>query len=233
MLRLISVPYFKKWIQPVIPICFVISLTLITYGLVGGLFLSPPDHQQGEGFRIIYVHVPCAFLSLGIYTFIFFASCAYLIWHLKIADLLAFSAAPLGAIFTVLALMTGALWGKPMWGTFWVWDARLTSELILLFLYLGYLGLRSAMQAHPWGSKACALIGVVGMINVPIVHYSVQWWNTLHQGPTLSKFEMPSIAPSMLYPLLAMIFGFTFLTVAYVLYAAKLELLKRELQEIC
>lgn len=183
---------------------------LLLYGVIGGLFLAPPDYQQGDSFRIIYVHVPAAFLSLAIYSVIFVNSIIFLVWHLKVADIIAKASAAMGATYTAIALVTGSFWGKPMWGTWWIWDARLTSELILFFLYLGYLGLRSAIKEPKRAGAACAILAIIGMIDIPIIHFSVEWWATLHQGPTLAKFAKPSIAKEMLYPLLAMIGGFTF-----------------------
>jgi heme exporter protein C len=184
------------------------SLLFMGYGLIGGLFLSPPDYQQGEAFRIIYVHVPSSFMSLFIYTIIGIQSLVFLIWRIKVCDLIAHASASIGAIFTLIALLTGALWGKPMWGTWWVWDARLTSELILLFLYAGYKGLREAIPNRDKAALFSAILALMGLIDIPIIHFSVEWFNTLHQGATLSKFAKPSIAPSMLYPLLAMCVGF-------------------------
>lgn len=223
--------YFTPWV------CLLCAI-LMVYGMVGGLFLAPDDYQQGAAYRIIYIHVPCAFLSLSIYTIIFLCGSIYLIWRIKIADIIAAASAQLGAIYTLIALLTGALWGKPMWGTFWVWDARLTSELVLLFLYLGYMGLRSAITETERAAKASAILAVVGMVDIPIVHFSVEWWATLHQGATLSKFAKPSIAPEMLYPLLAMITGFFFFYGALLLVRVRSEILKREwrtqwVQDLC
>lgn len=180
---------------------------LLTYGLIGGLFVAPPDYQQGDAYRIIYIHVPFAILSLMFYTAIGCLSFAYLVWRVKLAESIAYSLAPIGAIMTFLALVTGAIWGKPMWGTWWIWDARLTSELILLFLYLGYIALYDAIKAYHPKSIAPSILAVVGVIDIPIIHYSVYWWQTLHQGATITKFAKPAIDKSMLYPLLAMIVG--------------------------
>ena len=185
------------------------AAVLMAYGLYGGLVLAPADYQPGEAFRIIYVHVPSAWLSLFVYTSMAVAGAVALIWRMKLAEIYVTAAAPLGASFTALALITGMLWGKPMWGTYWVWDARLTSELILLFLYLGVMALGGAWDDPRRGARAASVLAVVGVINVPIVHYSVEWWNSLHQGPTVTKFDQPSIAPEMLWPLLAMALGFT------------------------
>lgn len=207
----------KKWLSlqstydglgKVLPWLGLMSGLFLVFGLVGGLWLAPADYQQGNAFRIIYVHVPSAFWSLGVYSVMFACSIVYLLWRVKLADIVASASASLGATFTLIALVTGAFWGKPMWGTWWIWDARLTSELILFFLYLGYLGLRSAISDQHRSAKAGAVLALLGMIDVPIIHFSVEWWATLHQGPSLSRFARPSIANEMLYPLLAMIVGF-------------------------
>lgn len=187
-----------------LPYLTVISILLFAYGLIGGLLLAPPDYQQGDGFRIIYVHVPSAFLSMLTYVAMAICVLVSLIWRIKLADIMVRSAAPLGASMTALALITGSLWGKPMWGTFWIWDARLTSELLLLFLYLAYMALYNAFANPQQASKAANILLLVGVVNIPIIHYSVYWWNTLHQGSSLTLTHS-DIAPSMLYPLLAMI----------------------------
>jgi len=185
------------------------SLACIAAGAYGGLVLAPADYQQGDAFRIIYVHVPSAYLSMMVYVLLASASAIGLIWRIKLAHAVAASAAPVGASFTFLALVTGAIWGQPMWGTWWVWDARLTSELILLFLYFGYMLLRAAFDDIGKADRASAVLALVGVGNIPIIHYSVVWWSTLHQGPTISKLDNPSITADMLWPLLAMILGFT------------------------
>jgi heme exporter protein C len=176
--------------------------------MIGGLILAPADYLQGEGFRIIYVHAPCAFLSLFIYAVMAAAAVAGMVWRLKLAFLVMRHSAPIGAGFTLLALITGSLWGKPMWGTWWIWDARLTSELILLFLYIGIMLFQSAMSQKRASGHATAILVLVGFVDIPIIHYSVYWWNTLHQGSTLKVFAPSAIDSSMLYPLLAMIAAF-------------------------
>src|SRR5918996_992762 len=188
--------YFYCFAARVIPWLGWTCLALMMAGLYGGLVLAPPDYEQGESYRIIFVHVPSAWMSLFIYTVIASASAVVLIWKVKLADVIARASAPVGASFTFLALVTGSLWGKPMWGTWWVWDARLTSELLLLFIYLGYIGLASAIIDRRVAARACAVFGLVGMVNVPIIHYSVEWWNTLHQPATITKLDKPSIHPS-------------------------------------
>ena len=219
---------FYKLSGRLIPWTAAACAILISYGLVGGLILSPPDYQQGDDFRIIYVHVPRAFLSMMIYSTMAFCAFLSMVWKIKLADIVVRVSAPIGASFTLMALVTGALWGKPMWGTYWIWDARLTSELILLFLYLAVIALQSAMPDRKAGDKAGNLLVLVGAVNIPIIHYSVEWWSTLHQGATLSKLAKPSIDASMLYPLLAMIVGFVLFFISIMLIRARTELLSRE-----
>lgn len=202
--RLSSPKIFYGYAGKVLPGLWVMTGLLFLCGLIGGLYLAPADYQQGDAFRIIYLHVPCAALSLSIFVGMGVASVIFLVWRIKLADIAAKASAAIGAWFAFLALVTGAVWGKPMWGTWWVWDARLTSELILLFLYLGIIGLRSALPNAEVAARNCALLTIVGLVDIPIIHYSVNWWNTLHQKATLLKFAAPEIAPAMLYPLLAM-----------------------------
>ncbi len=178
-------------------------------GLYLGLFSSPPDYQQSETVRIMYVHVPAAWMAMFCYVGLA-ASCAVtLIWRHLVADIIAKSTAPIGACFTFLALLTGSLWGKPMWGIWWVWDARLTSVLILFFLYLGYMVLYNAFDDPTRGSRAAAILAIVGVINVPIIKFSVDWWNTLHQPASVVKMAGPAIHSSMLAPLILMAVGYT------------------------
>jgi heme exporter protein C len=229
MHRLASPPAFYAFAGRLLPWLWLVSVALLGYGLVGGLALAPADYQQGEAFRIIYIHVPAAWMSLFIYTCMAGAAVITLIWRIKLAECVLTACAPVGASFTALALVTGMLWGKPMWGTFWTWsDPRLVSELILLFLYLGVTGLQQAVADPRAAARACALLAVVGFVNVPIVHYSVEWWNTLHQGPTLTKFDKPSIHVSMLWPLLSAALGFTVFFFGVLLQRVQNELLLRE-----
>ncbi len=185
---------------------FVVALV---YAIIGALWIAPQDYQQGESFRIMYVHVPSAWLSLFIYLNMVGAAVFALIWRVKLSEIVLRACAPLGAIFTFLALVTGSIWGKPMWGTWWVWDARLTSELILLFIYFGIIALFHAIEDRRMAARACALLTLVGAVNIPIIHYSVQWWSTLHQGATVSKMGAPSIHIDMLIPLIVMSIAFT------------------------
>lgn len=226
--RLGSPPYVYQLAARLTPWFAWPAAALIVAALYGGLVLAPPDYQQGEGFRIIYVHAPSAWMSLMVYTTMAVAAAVGLIWRIKVAHGVAASCAPIGASFTVAALVTGMLWGRPMWGTYWQWDPRLTSELVLLFLYVGYMGLRSSIEDPQRADRASALLAIVGIVNVPIIHYSVEWWNSLHQAPSVMKFGRPTIPPSMLVPLLMMLLGFTLYFVAVLLTRLRGEVLRRE-----
>ena len=190
--------------------------------------LAPPDNQQGDGFRILYVHAPSAWMSLMVYTTMAVAAAVGLIWRIKVAHAAAAACAPIGASFTVAALVTGARWGQPMWGTYWQWDPRLTSELALLFLYLGYMGLRAGIEDTQRAERASAVLAVVEIINVPVIHYSIIWWNSLHQAPSVMRLAKPAMPPSMLVPLLLMLLGFTLFFAAVLLVRLRAEILTRE-----
>jgi heme exporter protein C len=202
--RLGSPPTFYRFAGRLMPWCYGFAALLATYGLYAGLVQAPADYQQGDSYRIIFVHVPAAWMSLAAYAFM--AVCAFiaLVWRMKLAELMVFTAAPIGAAFTLITLLTGSIWGKPMWGAWWDWDPRLTSELVLLFLYLGVIALTQAYEDRRAGRRAACLLALIGVVNVPIVHFAVTWWNSLHQGPTVRMFGESSIHPSMLWPLLAM-----------------------------
>ncbi len=206
------------------------SLILLAVGLYGGLVLAPQDYQQGDSFRIIYIHVPSAWLSMFGYAFMAVSGAIGLIWRIKLAEAIAASVAPIGASFAFLALVTGSLWGKPMWGTWWVWDARLTSTLILFFLYLGVIALNAAIEDKRNAARASAVLAIVGVVNIPIIVYSVEWWNTLHQKATISimKMQAPSIHIDMLIPLLIMALAFQLFFFTVVLMRTRGELLDRE-----
>ena len=191
------------------PIAMVVTLITMGAGLYYSLFQSPPDYQQSETVRMMYVHVPAAWMAMFCYVALAASSAVALIWRHMVADIVAKSTAPIGACFTFLALATGSLWGKPMWGTWWVWDARLTSVLILFFLYLGYMVLYNAFDEPTRGARAAAILAIVGVINVPIIKFSVDWWNTLHQPASVVKMDGPAIHSSMLTPLLLMAVGYT------------------------
>ncbi len=221
---------FYRLSSRLLPSLSICCLFAFAYGLWGGLINAPADYQQGDSFRIMYVHVPCAFLSLFIYIVMAACSLIFLVWKIKLADVVAASSAPVGAWITLLALLSGSIWGRPTWGTWWVWDSRLTSELILLFIYLGYIALRAQLAPAPAAGRAAALLCLLGVVNIPIIHFSVEWWNTLHQGASLSLLHKPAIAPVMLYPLLAMILGFMLYYAIVVILRARNELLQREQQ---
>jgi heme exporter protein C len=201
---------------------------LILGALYAGLFLAPPDYQQGEGFRMIYVHAPAAWLSVMIYGVMATAAAVGLIWRMKVAHAAAASCAAIGASFTAVSLLTGMLWGKPMWGTYWVWDPRLTAQLVLLFLYLGYMALRSGIDDLGRADRASAVLAIIGVVNLPIIRYSVEWWNSIHQAPSVMKMERPSMPFDMLAPLLMMLLGFTLMFAAVMLVRMRAEVLRRE-----
>jgi heme exporter protein C len=201
---------------------------LILGALYGGLVLAPPDYQQGDGFRIIYVHAPSAWLAVMIYAVMATAAGVGLIWRMKVAHAVAASCAGVGAWFTVVSLLTGMLWGKPMWGTYWVWDPRLTAQLILLFLYLGFMGLRASIDDVSRADRASAVLALVGVVNLPIIRYSVEWWNSIHQAPSVMKMDRPSMPFDMLAPLLMMLLGFTLYFGAVLLIRLRAEILRRE-----
>jgi len=226
--KLASPKYFYDISGRLLPWFATATVLLLLAGLYQGLWVAPADYQQGESYRIMFIHVPAAWMSMFVYMLMAGAGAIGLIWKIKLADIVAASCAPLGASFTFLALVTGSLWGKPMWGAWWVWDARLTSELILLFLYLGYIALQSAIDDTRTAARASTILALVGVVNIPIIHYSVVWWNTLHQGATVTKMGTPSIATSMLIPLLLMALAFKLYFVTVVLLRARNEVLKRE-----
>lgn len=226
--KLGSPPHFYRIAGKWIPWLTWIFLILVAAGLYGGLILAPPDYQQGESYRIIFVHVPSAWMSMFIYVTMAFCGVVIIVWRMKLAEVVLISSAPIGASFTFLALATGSLWGKPMWGTYWVWDARLTSELILLFLYLGVIGLHNAIEDKRVAARAVAILALVGVVNIPIIHYSVEWWHSLHQGASLTKFDKPSMPPSMYVPILIMALAFQFYYALTLFHKCRVELLQRE-----
>ena len=200
---------FLRLVSAIKPWATGVCLLTFAAGLYFALFASPPDYQQRETVRIMYVHVPAAWMAMFCYAALAAASAAALIWRHLVADMVARATAPIGAAFTLLALATGSLWGKPMWGTWWVWDARLTSVLVLFFLYLGYIVLNGAFDDASRGARAASILAVVGAINVPIIKFSVDWWNTLHQPASVVKLDGPAIHMSMLTPLLLMAIAYT------------------------
>ena len=223
---------FLRLSDRVLPWCAGLTILAIPSALYLGLLASPPDYQQGESVRIMYVHVPAAWMALFVYTSIAIASAVALIWRHPLADLAAKASAPVGAVFTFLALVTGSLWGKPMWGTWWVWDARLTSVLVLFFLYLGHMALTNAFDDPARGRRAAAVLALVGFVNVPIIKFSVDWWNTLHQPASVLRMDGPSIHPEMLWPLLLMALGFKLFYLCLLLIRMKSELLESRIRAL-
>jgi heme exporter protein C len=230
--RLANPTRFMRLASAVTPWTAAAALLLLGSGLYFALFDSPADYQQGESVRIMYVHVPSAWLAMAGYSTIAISSAFALIWKHPLADLIARAASPIGASFALLCLVTGSLWGKPMWGTWWAWDARLTSVLILFFLYLGHMALLNAFDDPARGAKAAAILALAGFVNVPIIKFSVDWWNTLHQPASVSKMGMPSIDPNMLLPLMLMAFGYTFFYVTVLLVRVKGEILAAKIRAL-
>jgi heme exporter protein C len=220
--------YFYQVAGKLVPWFMVSFLITLVWGLYNGLVVAPPDYQQGESYRIMYIHVPAAWMSMFIYVVMAISGLISLVWRIKMTEIIVISSAAVGASFTFLALATGSLWGKPMWGTWWVWDARLTSELLLLFLYLGIIALHSAIEDKRVAARAVSILALVGVVNIPIIHYSVEWWNTLHQPASVTKFDTPSMDMSMLTPLLTMAISFKLYYGAVVLMRARAEIVERE-----
>ncbi|QEY58529.1 heme ABC transporter permease [Pseudomonas sp. C27(2019)] len=221
-----------KWFYEIsgrwLPWLSISAALLMLVGAVLGLAYAPPDYQQGNSFRIIYIHVPAAFLAQSTYISLAVAGVVGLVWKMKIADVALQQAAPIGAWMTVIALLTGAVWGKPTWGAWWVWDARLTAMLILLFLYFGIIALGHAISNRDSAAKACAILAIVGVVNIPIIKYSVDWWNTLHQPATFKITEKPAMPMEMWMPLLIMTIGFYCFFAAVLLMRMRTEVLRRE-----
>ena len=221
---------FLRLSDAILPWCAGATLILLIAGLYLGLFVAPADYQQGESVRIMYVHVPAAWMAMFVYACLALASAVALIWRHPLADLAAQAASPIGACFTFIALVTGSLWGKPMWGTWWVWDARLTSVLVLFFLYLGHIALAHGFDDPTRGARASAILALVGFVNVPIIKFSVDWWSTLHQPASVLRLGGPTIDGSMLWPLLLMGAAFTLLFVCLLLVRIKAALLAARLR---
>ncbi len=205
---------------------------LLLVGLYLALFVAPPDYQQGESVRIMFVHVPAAIMAEGVYYFVALASFVALVWRHPLADIGAQAAAPLGAAFTLVCLITGSLWGRPMWGTWWVWDARLTSVLVLFFLYLGYIALANAFDDASRGSRAASVLALIGVVDLPIIKFSVNWWNTLHQPASILRAGGPTIDKSMLVPLMIMALGYLLLFVTLLLVRMRTALNERRARAV-
>jgi heme exporter protein C len=220
---------FMRVANAIFPWAAGLAVLLFVIGLPIALVTSPPDYQQGDSVRIFYVHVPAAWNAMMIYGIMAVSSATYLVWRHPMANVVARASAPMGAVFCALALVSGMLWGKPMWGTFWVWDARLTSVLILFFLYIGYIALADAFEDPERGDKAAAILAVVGSVNLPIIHFSVDWWNTLHQ-PSIITMNGFTVDSTMLLPLFLMLGAFTFYYLAVLVLRIRSELLAIKLR---
>lgn len=220
---------FERIVDKIMPIAMVAAFIGIVSGLFFGLVSSPEDYQQGETVRIMYIHVPAAWLSMLIYSMIAVFSLSYLVWKNPFSYLMARSLAPIGVIFAMICLITGSIWGYPTWGTWWVWDARLTSMLLLFFLYLGYIGLEGAFEEEEKEAKSSSILALVGAINLPIIKFSVEWWNTLHQPASVFKIGGPTIDGAMLLPLGLMAIGLTSLFFIIWVYKVRTALLKKKL----
>ncbi|MCC6756619.1 MAG: cytochrome c biogenesis protein CcsA [Arenimonas sp.] len=193
--------FATRWAGP----SFLAAFVLMAIGIYGALFAVPADYKQGDSFRILYIHVPAAWMSMSIFVIMAIQSVIALVWRIKLCELLAMASAPVGALFTAVTLISGAVWGKPTWGTWWTWDPRLTSELVLLFLYLGVIGLYAAIEDRRAAARAAGFLAIVGVVNVPIVHFAVTWWNTLHQGETIRLIGPSKMDSSMMWPLLVLL----------------------------
>ncbi|MFU8815329.1 MAG: heme ABC transporter permease [Pseudomonadales bacterium] len=226
--RLGSPRWFYQISGPLLWVFGVLAVALLAVGTFWGLAIAPPDYQQGNSFRIIYVHVPTALVAQSVYLFMGTAGVVVLVWRMKLADMALAAAVPFGMTMTALALFTGAVWGKPTWGAWWVWDARTTSMLVLLFLYIGLYALRQAIPRQETAGRACAVLAVVGVINIPIIKYSVDWWLTLHQPATFTLTAAPSMPPEMWLPLAVNVVGLYCFFGANLLARLRLEILTRE-----
>jgi len=223
-----SPPYFDRFAARWTPWCYLAAIVLFGFGIWQALFVVPADYQQSDSFRILYIHVPAAWMSLFVFGLMAFYAAVALIWRIKLCEILAMACAPIGAGFTVITLATGSIWGKPMWGTWWDWDPRLTTELILLFLYLGVMGLYNAIDDRRAAARAAGLLSIVGVALLPIIRYSVVWWNSLHQGQTISLMGGSRMDPSMMLPLWLMVVATKFWFAGSLLARARADNLRRE-----
>jgi heme exporter protein C len=223
-----SPPYFFRFAGAWIPWLWALAVGMMAWGLWLALYQAPADYQQGDSARILYLHVPSAWMSLFIYALMAFYAAIALIWRIKLCEALAMACAPIGAAFTVITLATGSIWGRPMWGTWWEWDPRLTSELILLFLYLGVIGLNAAIEERRTAARAAGFLAIVGVAILPVIRYSVEWWNSLHQGATIRVMGESSMDPSMVMPLIVMVVATKFWFLASLLQRTRVDMLSRE-----
>lgn len=229
MHRFANPAQFNRLADAILPWAIGAMLLLFAAGLYTAFFASPPDYQQGESVRVMYIHAPAAWMAMFIYMVMAVASFTALVWRHPLALLAGRATAPLGAMFTALALLTGMLWGKPMWGTYWVWDGRLTSVLILFFLYLGYMALWQSVEDEEKAGRAASILALVGVVNIPIIKFSVDWWSTLHQPASVIRLDGPTIDGSMLLPLLLMAAAYQAYFIVVFLWRMKLEINRRKL----
>ena len=223
---------FVRFSDRALPWLAALTVILLVFGVLEALFISPADYQQGDSVRIMYVHVPSAWMSMMIYTVMAAASGAFLIWKHPLADIAARASAPVGAAFTLVTLVTGSLWGKPMWGAWWVWDARLTSVLILFFMYIGYIALSDAYANQERGARLCAILALVGFVNIPVIRFSVEWWNTLHQPASIIRAGGVAIDNSMLLPLLSMGVAFSLFYAVLLMVRVKTALTEQKIRRL-
>ena len=223
-----SPPNFDRFAARWTPVGFGLGLLTMAIGLYGALFVVPADYQQGDSFRILYIHVPSAWMSMVVYALMAVYAVIAQVWRIKLCEILAMACAPIGAAFTLITLLTGSIWGKPMWGTWWDWDPRLTTELILLFMYLGVIGLYNAIDDRRAAARAAGFLAIVGVALLPVIRYSVVWWNSLHQGQTIRLMGESSMDPSMVPPLILMIVGTKLWFIGALLARARADNLRRE-----
>lgn len=222
---------FYRFAQRLIPWLWIATLIPLAIGLYQALYIVPPDYQQGDSYRILYIHVPAAWQAMATYLIMTILAIITLVWRIRTAEIMAMTAAPIGAAFTLICLITGAIWGRPMWGTYWAWDARLTSMLVLLFIYLGIMALYQSFDDRRHGARIASILILVGLINIPIIHFSVEWWTTLHQGSTINLFGPSTMDPSMLPPLIWMTVAVKLMFGALLLQRARNELLAQDQQK--
>jgi heme exporter protein C len=230
--KLANPSFFLRWSGAALPWLVALTAVLLVVGLYKSFFMAPADYQQGETVRIMFIHVPAAWLALFLYATMAVSAIGSLVWRHPLADVSQKAAAPIGAAFTLVCLVTGALWGKPMWGTYWVWDARLTSVLVLFLMYCGVLALWRTIEEPGRAARLVSILTLVGFVNVPIVKFSVDWWNTLHQPASVFRLDGPTIHPSMLYPLLVMALAFSMFAITLHIYAMRTEIMRRRVRTL-
>jgi|TARA_B100001093_G_scaffold240557_2_gene230346 heme exporter protein C len=231
-LKILNPNILLQYLDKLLPFILVISCLILSFGFLWALFISPNDYQQGLMVKIMYLHVPSAWLSLGVYFFMTLMSIIYLVTKTPIAAIIAKAATPIGLMFTLVVLLTGVLWGRPMWGVWWVWDARLTSVLILTFIYMGLILIYRLENKQNKLLKIASFYTILGFINIPVVKFSVDWWNTLHQPASILRLDGPSIHYTMLYPLILVFIGLCFLCLSFLTIALKIEIMKSKLRKI-